>query len=143
VVSKNFKNCAWKLLTLVKKERQKQPENACQHFLRYYNALKCTDIFSVASVMFLRPSQETCLRVPALELSLEVSLKSVSADSLGYFFAYLYILQLTAKGRRKICDSVFIVLGDEDVLIGQINCVHIYLVQLQHPEKNLFFIYFI
>jgi hypothetical protein len=50
-----FKNCARKLLTGVKKERQKQFENACQHFLRYYSALKCADIFSVASVMFLRP----------------------------------------------------------------------------------------
>lgn len=39
--------------------------------------------------------------------------------------------------------TVFVVLGEEDILIGQTNLVHIYPVQLQHSEKILIFIYFI
>jgi hypothetical protein len=54
---------------------------------------------------------------------LKVSLKFVSANSLGDFFAYLYIPQLTAKSQS--CDSMFIVLGEKDVLISQTNFVQI------------------
>jgi len=47
------------------------------------------------------------------------SLKSVSAHSLGQFIIYRHIPQLTGKSLRKSFNSVFIVLGEEDLLIGQ------------------------